>query len=242
LSIHYQPQLRLANRELVGAEALLRWHHPKLGEVSPARFIPIAEESGLIVEIGEWVLREVCRQGRAWQDAGLSPVTLAVNLSAIQFQRPDLPETVARILESTGFSGRHLELELTESVLAGDEGRVANTITRLKTYNIQVAIDDFGTGYSSMAYLNRFSVDKLKIDQSFVRDMTTDRNSASVVTAIIRLAHSLDLRVIAEGVESEQQATSLQNLGCDEAQGYLFSKPVPPKSFVAFLEAQVTHG
>ncbi|WP_372972398.1 EAL domain-containing protein [Marinobacter sp.] len=240
LFIHYQPQFNLASRELVGAEALLRWQHPELGLVSPARFIPIAEESGLIVDIGEWVLREVCRQGRAWKEAGLPPITLAVNLSAIQFQRPGLSAAVARILDSTAFDGRFLELELTESVLAGDEARVANTITQLRQYNVQVAIDDFGTGYSSMAYLNRFAVDKLKIDQSFVQGMETDRNSASVVTAIIRLAHSLDLRVIAEGVETEKQAQHLEQLDCDEVQGYLFSKPVAPAAFADLLEALTT--
>jgi len=235
-SLHYQPQVSLIDRELIGAEALLRWHHPVLGQVSPARFVPIAEESGLIVEIGEWVLRQVCRQGRAWHEAGLPPITLAVNLSAIQFQHHDLPSTVARILDETGFDGRHLELELTESVLAGDEARVAQTIAQLKHHHIRVAIDDFGTGYSSMAYLNRFAVDKLKIDQSFVREMDTDRNSASVVTAIIRLAHSLDLNVIAEGVETERQAQHLAQLDCDEAQGYHFGRPVPPKAFTALLQ------
>lgn len=236
LSLHYQPQLGAATRQLVGAEALLRWNHPELGLVSPARFIPIAEESGLIVEIGEWVLWEVCRQGRDWQMAGLPPITLAVNLSAIQFQRHDLPTTVANILKETGFDGRYLELELTESVLAGDEGRVAQSIHQLKEHRVQVAIDDFGTGYSSMAYLNRFAVDKLKIDQSFIRDMETDHNSSSVVTAIIRLAHSLGLKVIAEGVETEHHVLSLTQLQCDELQGYYFSKPLPGDQFCTYLQ------
>ncbi|MFW5824757.1 MAG: EAL domain-containing protein [Marinobacter sp.] len=235
LSLHYQPQLDLTEGRVVGAEALLRWHHPELGPVSPARFIPIAEESGLIVEIGEWVLRKVCLRGRAWQRAGLPPITLAVNVSAIQFQRPDLPATVARVLAETGFDGRHLELELTESVLAGDEARVADTIGQLKQHQVRVAIDDFGTGYSSMAYLNRFAVDKLKIDQSFIRDMATDHNSASVVTAIISLAHSLGLKVIAEGVETEQQVAQLRQLNCDEAQGYHFGRPMPAGAFEASL-------
>ncbi|MBD3641054.1 MAG: EAL domain-containing protein [Marinobacter sp.] len=240
MEVYYQPQMDLATRKITGAEAILRWNNPELEWVSPSRFIPIAEESGLIVEIGEWVLREACRQGKAWMDQGMPPITLAVNLSAIQFQRGDLCDKVGGILDETGFEGRYLELELTESVLIGDQKRVVNTIQGLKQRNIHLAIDDFGTGYSSLAYLNRFAVDKLKIDRSFIRDMGTDPDISSVVLAIIRMAHSLGLKVIAEGVENATQLEQLDRLACDEVQGYHLGKPMPASKFQHLLSNGVT--
>lgn len=240
LYLNYQPQFDLANRQIVGAEALLRWCHPELGAISPERFIPIAEESGLIVEIGQWVILEACRQAAAWQRAGLPAITMAVNLSAIQFQRPDLCESVAGILATTGLPGQNLELELTESVLVGDVERVVNTIKTLKQQGIHLTVDDFGTGYSSLAYLQRFAVDKLKIDQSFVRNMATDESSSSVVRAIIRLAHSLGLKVVAEGVETAGQTEQLARLTCDEVQGYHFGKPMDAEEFTALLGSRTT--
>lgn len=240
MEVYYQPQMDLATRRIIGAEAILRWNNPELQWVSPSRFIPIAEESGLIVEIGEWVLREACHQGKAWMDLGLPPITLAVNLSAIQFQRGDLYDKVGAILDETGFEGRYLELELTESVLIGDQKRVVNTIKGLKQLDIHLAIDDFGTGYSSLAYLNRFAVDKLKIDRSFIHDMSTDPNNSSVVLAIIRMAHSLGLRVIAEGVENAAQLEQLDRLACDEVQGYHLGKPMPASTFQRLLSKGVT--
>ncbi|WP_372995523.1 EAL domain-containing protein [Marinobacter sp.] len=239
LHIHYQPQLELATRTVIGAEALIRWNHPRLGNVSPARFIPIAEESGLIVEIGEWVIREACKQARTWLEVSSTPITIAVNLSAIQFQREDLCPKVAAILDETGLPPSLLELELTESVLVGDEARVVETVQLLKDQGIKLAIDDFGTGYSSLSYLNRFAMDKLKIDQSFIRDMETDKGSASLVLAIIRLAHSLGIKVIAEGVETRQQTEHLDRLSCDEVQGYYFGKPMSPENFTAFIKGEV---
>jgi|GEM_PF-2118263 len=240
MEVYFQPQMDLANRRITGAEAILRWNNPELEWVSPSRFIPIAEESGLIVEIGEWVLKEACQQGKAWMDQGLPPITLAVNLSAIQFQRGDLCDKVNSILEETGFEGRYLELELTESVLIGDHTRVESTIQGLKQRNIHLAIDDFGTGYSSLAYLNRFAVDKLKIDRSFIHDMGTDPNNSSVVLAIIRMAHSLGLKVIAEGVENAEQMEHLDRLACDEVQGYHLGKPMPASKFQRLLAKGVT--
>ncbi|MFO7527210.1 MAG: EAL domain-containing protein [Marinobacter sp.] len=239
MEVYYQPQMDLSTRKITGAEAILRWNNPELQWVSPSRFIPIAEESGLIVEIGEWVLREACRQGKAWMDEGMPPITLAVNLSAIQFQRGDLCDKVGEILDETGFEGRYLELELTESVLIGDHKRVINTIQGLKQRDIHLAIDDFGTGYSSLAYLNRFAVDKLKIDRSFICDMGNPNNS-SVVLAIIRMAHSLGLKVIAEGVENAAQLEQLDRLACDEVQGYHLGKPMPAITFQRLLASGVT--
>lgn len=240
MEVYYQPQVDLATRKIMGAEAILRWNNPELEWVSPSRFIPIAEESGLIVEIGEWVLREACRQGKVWMSLGLPPIVLAVNLSAIQFQRGDLCDKVGQILDETGFEGRYLELELTESVLIGDQERVINTIRGLKQRNIHLAIDDFGTGYSSLAYLNRFAVDKLKIDRSFIHDMGADPNNSSVVLAIIRMAHSLGLKVIAEGVENAAQLEHLDRLACDEVQGYHLGKPMPASRFQRLLGKGVT--
>lgn len=231
--LHYQPQFEMGSGRLIGAEALIRWNRPKHGPISPAQFIPVAESSGLIVPIGEWVLREACRQNRTWQDAGYAPMKVAVNLSALQFRRGDLVETVCGILDETGLAPEWLELELTESILLEDVGHVLTVIEALKLNHLTLSIDDFGTGYSSLAYLKRFAVDKLKIDQSFVRNLGVDKQDAAIVRSIIELGRGLNLRTIAEGVETDSQRVLLQAYGCNEAQGYLFGKPVPACEFNA---------
>jgi diguanylate cyclase (GGDEF)-like protein/PAS domain S-box-containing protein len=234
-SLHYQPQVDLATGRVIGAEALIRWHRPELGDIPPGQFIPIAEESGLIIPIGEWVLREACRQNRAWQAAGFAPMTVAVNLSALQFQRGDIVGIVVRILDETGLPPAHLELELTESLLLQNAARTMNALDQLKALGVKLSIDDFGTGYSSLAYLKRLSVDKLKIDQSFVRDLPHDPEDAAIVQAIISMAHGLSLATIAEGVETPEQASILERQGCDEAQGYFYARPLPAGDFAEFL-------
>jgi len=236
--LHYQPQVDLRSGEIAGMEALVRWQHPKLGLVSPAMFIPVAEDSGLIVELGEWVLRTACAQNKAWQLAGLKPISVAVNLSARQFRQPDLVEKVAAILDETGLDPACLELELTESLVMQDVEKTIATLGKLKAMGIKLSIDDFGTGYSSLSYLKRFPIDTLKIDQSFVRDITTDPDDAAIAKSIISMAHDMQLRVIAEGVETEAQKLFLQQRHCDEMQGYLFSRPVPAAEFeTLFREA-----
>ncbi|MHB1619641.1 MAG: EAL domain-containing protein [Sulfuricella sp.] len=233
--VHYQPQVDLRSGEIIGMEALVRWQHPELGLVSPARFIPVAEESGLIVPLGEWVLRTACAQNKAWQRAGLKPISVAVNLSARQFRQPNLVEVVAGILRETELDPAHLELELTESLVMHNVEVTIATLGRLKAMGIKLSIDDFGTGYSSLSYLKRFPIDMLKIDQSFVRDITTDPSDAAIAKTIISMAHDLQLRVIAEGVETEEQKSFLQQRHCDEMQGYFFSKPVPAVDFEVLL-------
>jgi predicted signal transduction protein with EAL and GGDEF domain len=233
--LHYQPQVDLRTGEIAGMEALVRWQHPELGLVSPAMFIPVAEDSGLIVSIGEWVLRTACAQNKAWQLAGFKPISVAVNLSARQFRQPDLAEMVAGILAETGLDSACLELELTESLVMQDVEKTIATLSKLKAMGIKLSIDDFGTGYSSLSYLKRFPIDTLKIDQSFVRDITTDPDDAAIAKAIISMAHDMQLRVIAEGVETEAQKTFLQQRHCDEMQGYLFSRPVPAEAFETLL-------
>ncbi len=233
--LHYQPQIDLRSGALVGAEALLRWQHPQQGLIAPGRFIPVAEESGLIVPIGQWVLQEVCRQGRAWLDAGYPELVLAVNLSAVQFKRGDLEATVLQALHGCGFPAHLLELELTESLLIQNVEPMLALVRRLKRYGLKLSIDDFGTGYSSLSYLKRFDVDKLKIDQSFVRDLLTDPEDAAIVRAIIQLASGLGLQTIAEGVETAAVAERITALGCDEAQGYYFARPMPAAAFTELL-------
>lgn len=228
LMLHYQPQVQIDNGRIFGVEALLRWSHPQLGAVSPARFIPIAEESGLIGAIGEWVMFEACRQAKAWQEAGLPPVAVAVNASTRQFSLSDMYQTVRRVLEETGVAPELLEVEITESLLAQDLEKTLEVLRRIKALGVHIAVDDFGTGYSSLAYLKRFPIDKLKIDQSFVRDLETDLDDRAIAAGVVNLGHSLGLTVIAEGIETEEQRQLLHGLGCDEAQGYLFSRPQPP--------------
>ncbi|MGZ4993867.1 MAG: putative bifunctional diguanylate cyclase/phosphodiesterase [Methylobacter sp.] len=236
LQAHYQPQVAMHDGHVIGAEALLRWQHPELGMVSPAEFIPVAEGSGLILPIGEWILRCAVRQAKTWMDQGLGPLIMAVNLSAVQFRQPDLPELVTRILEEEGLPPEYLELELTEGVAMHNPQDAIAVMNNLHERGIRMSIDDFGTGYSSLSYLKKFKVYKLKIDQSFVRDISTDPEDKAIVSAIINLAKSLGLRTIAEGVETSGQLAFLREQGCDEMQGYLFSKPVPAQQFEALLK------
>jgi diguanylate cyclase (GGDEF)-like protein/PAS domain S-box-containing protein len=233
--LHYQPRVNLCSGEITGMEALVRWQHPEQGLVPPGRFIPAAEDSGLIVPLGTWVLHTACAQNKAWQAAGLKPVCVAVNLSARQFRQQDMVELVSRILQETGLDPVYLELELTESMIMHDADATIATLARLKTIGVKLSIDDFGTGYSSLSYLKRFPIDFLKIDQSFVRDLTTDPDDAAITKTIISMAHDLGHKVIAEGVETEAQKSFLHLHHCDEMQGYLFSKPVPAEQVEVLL-------
>jgi diguanylate cyclase (GGDEF)-like protein len=233
--LHYQPQIDLVTGAVIGAEALIRWNHPDMGLVAPGRFIGVAEESRLIIPIGEWVLREACRQATAWRRAGLPALTVAVNLSGVQFRRGDVEQTVRLALETSGYDPACLELEITESTLIQNVEEVLESVKQLKRLGVRLSIDDFGTGYSSLAYLKRFDVDKLKIDQSFIRDLTNDANDAAIVQAVIQMGHSLNLRVIAEGVENAEALARLRALGCDEVQGYYFAKPMPADEFARFV-------
>ncbi|RJX31541.1 MAG: EAL domain-containing protein [Oxalobacter sp.] len=234
--LHYQPQIDLVTGELCGAEALIRWEHPELGMVRPDRFIQVAEQSGLIIPLGAWVIREACRQAMAWQRAGLPPFVVAVNISALQFRRGDLVQTVSDALSETGLIPELLELELTESLLLQDLDRSLDIVDQFKTLGVKMSIDDFGTGYSSLAYLQRLSLEKLKIDQSFIRDVPHKKSSAAIVMAIISLAQTLDKTVIAEGVETAEQLAFLRTHLCNEAQGYFFSRPLPPDEFATFMK------
>ena len=236
--LYYQPQIEIVSGALVGAEALIRWQHPDLGLVSPGRFISVAEETGLIVEIGDWVLREACREAARWQEIGLHEPVVAVNLSALQFKRGDIEQSVSNALKESGIDPGMLELELTESILIRDTDNVLATVKRLKLMGIKLSIDDFGTGYSSLSYLKRFEVDKLKIDQSFIRDLTTDPEDAAIVRAIIQMARSLGLRTIAEGVEDKQVLDYLRIYHCDEAQGYYHARPMPAADFMIYLKSR----
>src|SRR6185437_12099679 len=220
--VHYQPRVSVDSLTITGVEALVRWQHPQLGLVAPSDFIPLAEDTGLIVPIGEWVLRTACLQGRRWREQGFAPIQIGVNISARQFHDQDLTQTVIRILEETGWSPKYLELELTESSIMQNAEFAAGMLTRLKNMGINISIDDFGTGFSSLGSLKRLPIDALKIDQSFVRDANTDPDDAAIVMAIVTLAHNLRLRVVAEGVETEDQLRFLQLLRCDEIQGYFF--------------------
>lgn len=234
--LHYQPQINLKNAQVIGAEALIRWHHPQNGMQPPAQFISIAEQTGLIVEMGEWIIEEACRQGMQWQKNGLPPLSVAVNVSAVQFRRGNLDKVIIKALEKTGLNPQLLELELTESILLEDIDHLLGQLDGLKKLGVKLAIDDFGTGYSSLAYLKKFNIDRLKIDQSFVRDINTDPNDAAIVRAIVQMAHTLNLKVIAEGVEDEAMLKHLRDCGCDEVQGYLFSKPLPAETFETFIK------
>lgn len=238
-ALHYQPQIDLRTRRIVGAEALIRWQHPTEGLLSPARFIDIAEQTGLIVEIGDWVLEEACRQAVAWQQAGLPPIVVAVNVSALQFRSGKLEESVRAALDRSGLDPKWLELELTESVLVHDTDKMLALFNRLKAMGLSLSIDDFGTGYSSLAYLKKFNIDRLKIDQSFVREMAGNSNDAAIVRAIVQMAHTLNLRALAEGVESEHVATQLGVCECDEVQGYHFARPMPGDLLADLLRQSV---
>jgi len=238
-TLQYQPKLNFKTGAITGAEALIRWTHPTRGSVSPAQFIPVAEDSGLIRPIGNWVLREACRQARAWQDAGLPATAMAVNVSALEFRDEKFLEGLFAILEESRLDPALLELELTESVLMKHPESAAAILQTLRRRGVQVAVDDFGTGYSSLSYLRSFQIDALKIDQSFVGQITTGDNDASIVTAVISMARSLKLRVVAEGVETIEQMRFLQAHDCDEAQGYYFSRPVVPQQFALLLASGI---
>ena len=239
LLLYYQPRVAIDTRRPSGFEALLRWRHPEQGMVSPASFIPVAEETGLIVPIGAWVLREACRQHMAWRAAGHAPLPVAVNLSPRQFRQPNLVEVVARTLADTGMEARYLELEITEGSLMQTTEQTLDTLRSLNDLGVQLSIDDFGVGYSSLNYLKRFPVDQLKIDQSFVRDIATDADDAAIVSAIIGLARNLQLNVVAEGVETEEQLAFISASGCKEAQGFYFSRPLPAEEIATrFLAPQ----
>jgi len=233
--VYYQPQVDISSGRIIGAEALVRWQDPEQGLIQPGRFIHIAETTGLIGEIDDWVLRETCRQGRQWMEAGLPPLTLAVNLSAYQFLQGDIDDTVTQVLRDTGFPASRLELELTESALMQRETEAIQILNRLRAIGVQLAIDDFGTGYSSLAYLKLFPLDILKIDKRFIDDVPIHRDDMEIVNAIVAMAHSLHLKVLAEGVENADQLGYLKIQGCDLFQGYLTSQPVPAAEFEKLL-------
>jgi diguanylate cyclase (GGDEF)-like protein/PAS domain S-box-containing protein len=239
-ALHYQPKTNLSTGEITGAEALLRWTHPIRGPIFPAQFIPVAEDCGLILPIGKWVLREACKQARAWVDAGLPLTTMAVNISAMEFREGNFLEGVFAILKDTGLDPRSLELELTESVLMKRAESTESILKALRARGVQLAVDDFGTGYSSLSYLRRFPVNALKIDQSFVRQITTAPDDTKIVTAVISMGRSLNLRVVAEGVETQEELAFLRAHECDEAQGYYFSRAVLPQQFAKLLETGIS--
>ena len=233
--LHYQPLVHETGG-IIGVEALIRWQNPEVGLVPPDQFIHVAEDIGLINPIGDWVLREACRQLRAWQDAGLPPLFVAVNVSPIQFRQAGFVDTVARALSASGLDARYLELELTERTVMNDAEQNLGTLSALNDMGIELALDDFGTGYSSLAYLKRIPVGKLKIDRSFVRDLEVDPDDRAIASTILSMGRSLRLKVLAEGVETAEQYEILRGMGCELVQGYHFSRPLPPEQFVAFLE------
>ncbi len=235
--VYYQPQVNIKTGKIIGAEALLRWHNPEKGLVSPAEFIPMAEEMGLIIPLGEWVLRTACRQMKMWQEAGFCQMRVAVNLSRRQFKQKNLSDRVSRILKETGLEAKFLELEITESMVMQNEAAAALVLKEWQQLGIKISIDDFGTGYSSLSYLKDFPFDIIKIDKSFVSNIREDRKTAAITIAIIQLAHSLNLKVIAEGVETPEELDFLWENECDEIQGYLFSPPVPAEEFEKLLKS-----
>jgi diguanylate cyclase (GGDEF)-like protein len=225
--LHYQPKVSLATGRITGVEALLRWNHPERGLVPPGDFIPLLEETGLVVQAGQWVLNAVCEQLKAWQSAGIDPLPVAINLSARQFLAPDLAGSIKRALEAHDLKASLVEVEITESAIMANTEDAIRTLEYLQALGVKTSVDDFGTGHSSLGYLKRFPLYALKIDRSFVRDITTDPDDATITQAVISMAHSLELKVVAEGVETEAQLEFLERYGCDEVQGYLYSKPVP---------------
>ncbi len=239
LVLHYQSKLSLATGKIVGAEALIRWRHPERGLVSPKQFISIAESCGLIVPIGRWVLREACGQLRAWQVAGMPSLCISINVSPVELRDPGFVAGVRAVLKETGLEAHYLELELTETALIDDSRSIADVLEELKALGVLLALDDFGTGYSSLTHLKRFPIDALKIDQSFVHDLATDEDGASIVTAMIGMGKSLHMQVVAEGVETQQQVEILHAHGCPQAQGYYFSRPMPGEDFGRLLECDV---
>jgi EAL domain-containing protein (putative c-di-GMP-specific phosphodiesterase class I) len=237
--LYYQPKVDVCTGEIVAMEALIRWRHAQRGMVPPAEFIPLAEELGLIIPIGAWVLVTACRQNKQWQDAGLPHLRVAVNLSAVQFRQKNLAEFVAQVLDDVGLDASYLELEVTESVIMQNAEEATLILKKLHAKGIHLSVDDFGTGYSSLGYLKRFPLDTLKIDRSFVSDIDSNPDDAIIVKSMIALAHSLKLNVIAEGVENESQLSYLRSLGCDEYQGYYRSRPLAAKDFEQMLRESV---
>jgi EAL domain-containing protein (putative c-di-GMP-specific phosphodiesterase class I) len=232
LVLFYQPQYSLQTGKMMGAEALIRWQHPQQGMIPPDKFIPLAEDNGLIIPMGEWVLKKACQQMRAWLDMGMSIERIGVNVSGQQMQRGELVSCVEQVLAETGLEAKHLELEITESCIMRQTEKVISTLEGLQRLGVVLAIDDFGTGYSSLSYLKQLPVHKLKIDKSFICDIPTDANDEVIARAVLALGQSLELKVIAEGVETEAQQEFLRALNCDEVQGYLYSRPVPAEEFV----------
>jgi EAL domain-containing protein (putative c-di-GMP-specific phosphodiesterase class I) len=239
LILHYQPKVSLKTGEITGVEALIRWRHPDRGLIGPPQFVSIAEDCGLIIPIGRWVLHEACRQVRAWQDAGLRSIGLAVNVSSVEFRSDDFLKSVRAILHETGLEPRSLELELTERVLMQHVGFTTPVLHKLRAMGVQLAIDDFGTGYSSLSYLRQLPIDTLKVDQSFVHEISNLAHDATIISAVISLGRSLKQRVIAEGVETAEQVAFLQAHGCDEGQGYYFSRPISGPQLAKLLETGI---
>jgi EAL domain-containing protein (putative c-di-GMP-specific phosphodiesterase class I) len=237
-SLHYQPRLDARSRQIVGVEALLRWNNPVLGQISPARFIPLAEETGLIKPIGAWVMAQACAQWAQWRDAGFGHWVMSINLSAAQLADPDLLRQVRAQIALYDCGDGQLEFEITESHLMQDPKSAAQTLHAIKALGVQLSIDDFGTGYSSLTYLKRFPIDKLKVDQSFVRDMLDDPADLAIVRATIALGHELGLKLVGEGVETQGQAAILTELGCEELQGYFFAKPLNAEALIAWVQQQ----
>ena len=238
--MHYQPKVDLLTGEITGVEALVRWQPPDRGLVPPAQFVPIAEDCGLILQIGRWVLREACSQARAWQDAGLPPLPIAVNVSAVEFRDKGFVEGVRTVLAETGLEARYLELELTEGVLMHDAESTALVLQELKSMGVHLAVDDFGTGYSSLNYLRQFPIDVLKIDRSFIEQITSNPEDSAMVSAIINMGKSLKHVVVAEGIETQLQRAYLQAHRCAEGQGYFFSPPLVAAQFAQLLQSGMT--
>ncbi len=236
--LHYQPKVDLASQRIVGAEALVRWQHPQIGLIHPIEFIHLAEETGLIVPLGEWVLEEACHQQAHWRAQGLGALKLAVNMSARQFRLDDLSERVAAIVQRTGVDPKQIVLELTESMVMQDVDTTRMSLVALKNLGLSLSLDDFGTGYSSLSYLRRFPIDELKIDRSFINDIHSNEDDAAIASAIVAMAHSLGLAVVAEGVECKEQADLLAGMGCSQAQGYFYARPMPAQAFLDRVRAQ----
>ena len=235
LVLHYQPQIDMSNGKILGAEALIRWHHSHRGMVPPDKFIPIAEETGFIIDINKWVLCEACRQAEKWNQDNFHPITVAVNLSGYRLTSQNIIQSIESALFETQYDGGHIEIEITENIIIQDTDEAASTLNKIKNLNMRIAMDDFGTGYSSLSYLATLPVDKIKIDRSLVMGCTSQSKNLVIIKAIIAMGHSLGKKIVAEGIETEEQYHLLKKMGCDEAQGYFFSYPVPPQEFARLL-------